>query len=118
MARNRLGLTVDHHVSEFLAEVYLSRSTAGAVQPRPDDISRAADQLSREGVQVELVRTVFAPEEETCFYLFQAQSSDAVVEAARRCGLQFDRLVEAVSEWAGPPVRISTTNRETRKEQP
>ena len=96
-------------MSEFLVEVYLSPSTAGAVQPRPEDVSRAADQLSQEGVQVELVRTVFAPAEETCFFLFQAQSSDAVVEAARRSGLQFDRLVETVPDWADPPVRISTT---------
>ena len=105
-------------MSEFLVEAYLSPSSANAVRPRPDDISRAADQLSQEGVHVRLLRTVFAPAEETCFYLFEAQSSDAVVEAARRCGLQYDRLVETAPDWADPPVRISTTNGEKRKEQP
>lgn len=84
-------------MSEFLVEVYLSKSMAAMATPRAEDVSRAADQLSREGTQVELLQLVFVPEEETCFYLFRAQSSHAVEEAGRRCGLRFERLVEAVS---------------------
>jgi hypothetical protein len=67
--------------------------------PRPDDLSGAADQLTREGDRVQLLRSVFVPEDETCFFLFEAESREAVAEAARRCGLRFERLVEAVSNW-------------------
>ena len=86
-------------MSEFLVEAYLSRSAAPAANPRVEDVSRAADQLSHEGKPVELVQSMFVPEDETCYYLFRAQSSDAVAEAARRCGLRFERLIEAVSDW-------------------
>lgn len=78
--------------------MYLSRSNALVARPRAADVSRAADELSREGRQVRLVQTVFVPEEETCLYLFEAQSSDVVTEAARRCGLRFERLLEAVTD--------------------
>jgi hypothetical protein len=86
-------------VSEFLVEAYLSRLAAPVANPRVEDVSRAADQLSHEGKPVELVQSMFVPEDETCYYLFRAQSSDAVAEAARRCGLRFERLVEAMSDW-------------------
>ena len=71
--------------------------------PRPEDVSRAADQLTREGQQVRLLQSLFVPQDETCFLLFEAQSKDAVAEAARRCGLRFERLVEAVSNWSLTP---------------
>lgn len=87
-------------MSEFLVEVYLSRVAAGVVTPFAEDVARAADQLTEEGIPVRLLRSVFVPEDETCFYLFQAESSDAVVEAARRCGLRFERLLEATLDWS------------------
>jgi hypothetical protein len=45
------------------------------------------------------VRSILVPEDETCFYLFQAQTGDAVRAAAARVGLQFERVVEAVADW-------------------
>jgi hypothetical protein len=89
-------------VSEFLVEVYLSPAAAESM-PRPEDVSRAADQLTREGQRVQLLQSVFVPEDETCFFLFEAQSRDAVAETTRRCGLRFERLVEAVSDWTPTP---------------
>jgi Protein of unknown function (DUF4242) len=53
-------------------------------------------ELRAEGIEVRLVRSVFVPEDESCFYLFRAASADAVLEAARRAGLRVDRLLEAV----------------------
>ena len=90
-------------MSEFLVEVYLSPTAAAGSIPRPEDVSRAADQLTEEGQRVQLLQSVFVPQDETCFFLFEAQSKDVVVEAARRCGLRFERLVEAVSNWTPPP---------------
>jgi hypothetical protein len=85
---------------EFLVEVYLPRSTASSIVPGPADISEAADQLTREGQPARLVRSIFVPQDETCFYLFQAHSIDAVRETAARCRLRFERLVEVASDWA------------------
>lgn len=83
-------------VSEFLVEAYLSR-TASAATPRVEDVSAAADQLSLEGKAVRLLRAIFVPEDETCFYLFRSGSPDAVREAADRAGLQFERITAAMS---------------------
>ena len=88
--------------------MYLSRTAAGVVTPLAEDVARVADQLTGEGKPVRLLRSVFVPEDETCFYLFDAQSSDAVVEAARRCGLQCDRLVEATFDWSPPRVNLES----------
>jgi hypothetical protein len=71
--------------------------------PRCEEISAAAEQLTREGTRVRLVRSILVPEDETCFYLFRAQSGDAVRAAAARAGLRFERVVEAVGERASAP---------------
>lgn len=91
-------------MSEFLVEAYLSATAASVAEPSAEDVSRVADQLTGEGMPVRLLRSVFVPEDETCFYLFQAQSSDAVIEAAKRSGLVFERLAEATWDWSPPPT--------------
>lgn len=85
-------------VSEFMVEVYVTTEAARAV-PGSEEVAAAAEQLTREGRRVRLVRSIFVPEDETCFYIFQAQTSDAVREAATRAGLRFDRVRKAVTDW-------------------
>jgi hypothetical protein len=86
-------------VSEFLVEAYVSRESSPGQVPAPEEVSGAAAQLTVEGRPIRLLQSVFVPEDETCFYLFQAKSYEEVVEVAARCGLRFERLVEAHSEW-------------------
>ncbi|HMC39004.1 MAG TPA: hypothetical protein VKI19_05025 [Acidimicrobiales bacterium] len=90
-------------MSEYLVEVYLSRSAAHGGAPSAHRVAGAADQLSREGRPVRLLQAVFVPDDETCFYLFEAQSDETVIEAARRSGLLYERLVQAVTA----PVSLS-----------
>jgi hypothetical protein len=85
-------------VSEFLVEAYVPRAAAVADAPGVEQASLAAEELTREGHPVRLVRSIFVPGEETCFYLYQALSVDAVREAASRAGLRFERVSEAVSD--------------------
>jgi hypothetical protein len=58
--------------------------------------SQAAEQLSGEGEPVRYVRAIFVPEDETCFFLFEAPSSELAGEASRRASIEFERIVEAV----------------------
>ena len=44
------------------------------------------------------LRSVFVPEDETCFYLYEAASAEAVREAARRAALQSGRVAEALTD--------------------
>jgi hypothetical protein len=85
-------------VPEFLVEAYVSRSGAATGTRHVEEVSLAAEQITREGRYVCLRQSIFVPEDETGFYLFHAQSGEAVREAARRAGLQFERVVEAVSD--------------------
>jgi hypothetical protein len=85
------------HVPEFFAEVYVSDGAGARTLPRIDDVSRAAAALAAEGTPVRLVRQIHVPDEETCFFLFEAPSLDQVLEVTARCGLRIDSVVGAVS---------------------
>jgi hypothetical protein len=79
-----------------LVELYLSRGGAGEV-PELEARARAATrEMAREGTPISYVRSIFVPEDEICFHLFEAPSAEAVFEATRRAKLAVDRIVEAV----------------------
>lgn len=94
-------------MAEYLVEVYQPRHAPGGPAHRSAKVSAAAAQVSREGASVRLERSIFLPDEETCFYLFRAQSGDAVRETTRRAGLRAERVVEALSVRSptGPAAR-------------
>jgi hypothetical protein len=85
-------------VAEFLLEQYVSRGDSAAVQAGAARARRAADELNDEGTPVRFLRTMFVPDEETCFYLYEAGSAEHVREAARRADLESGTIVEAISE--------------------
>lgn len=88
-------------MAEFLVELYVSRTDAGAAERGAERAERAARQLRCEGTPVRYLRSIFLPEEETCFYLYEAETVDAVHEAARRAALPVDRVTAAVTESKG-----------------
>ncbi len=81
---------------EFLVECFVSRANAVAVDADSEAARRAAESVTREGTKVRFLRSIFVPEDETCFYLYEAGSADAVREAAGRAGLAFERVAETV----------------------
>ncbi len=80
---------------EYAAEQYLSGNDTTAAGHAASRARRAAEQLTREGTAVELVRAIFIPGDETCIYLYKADSPDAVREAGARSSLRFERISEA-----------------------
>jgi hypothetical protein len=84
----------------YLVEAYMPRAhgrEAGAAGFRA---RAAAAELSADGVPVRYVRTTFLPEDETCFHVFVAESTEAVDEACRRAELGRVRIVPAVETTA------------------
>jgi hypothetical protein len=79
-------------MTEFLGELYVSREHGVAVEEDEVRVRTAAAELTREGRPVRFVRTIFVPEDETCFYLFEASSAGAVREVGARAALLFDRV--------------------------
>ena len=100
MCAGRRGSSVDG-VSDFLVEAYVPRAAAGDAANGFERASRAADQLTREGTQVRFLRSIFVPEDETCFYLYRASSLEAVRAAATRAGLRFERVSAAFTTEEG-----------------
>jgi hypothetical protein len=56
----------------------------------------AAESLADEGVSIHYIRTTYLPDDETCFHVFEAASTDSVEEVVRRAGLGRVRVVPAV----------------------
>ena len=83
-------------MAEFLVELYLSRSDEAAVQRDAERARVAAEQVNGEGMPVRYVRSIFVPDDETCFHLFEADSPEAVDEAMRRAGFVGARVTRAV----------------------
>jgi len=94
-------------MTEFLAELYLPRTAADAVEAARDRARNAAAELSADGTSVRLDRTIFVPADEMCLFLFEATSIEAVQEAARRAALSFEHIAEAVTDasWEQTPAR-------------
>jgi hypothetical protein len=83
-------------MAEFLVELYVSRTNLESVRSGAARARTAADELAREGTLVRYIRSVFVPEDETCFYLYEAASAADVREAACRASIAFDRVSEAI----------------------
>jgi hypothetical protein len=93
-------------MAEFLVEIYVSRRDGGAFESSAAKARLAAEELTREGTPVRYLNSIFVPEDETCFFLYQAVSADAVCEAARRAALPFERVSEAVTGSKGDQGRL------------
>jgi Protein of unknown function (DUF4242) len=84
-------------MAEFLVELYVSQGDMAAVERGAARARVAAEELSSEGRPVRYLRSIFVPEDETCFYLCEACSAAAVREVARRATLPFERVTEAMA---------------------
>jgi hypothetical protein len=80
---------------EFLAETYTSRVAPGA--PCAGDAARAAAHAGGPQAPVRFLGAVAVPEEETCFWLYQAPTAAAVRAAMTAAGLHPERITQAMA---------------------
>jgi hypothetical protein len=85
----------------YLVETYLARGAAGERQARERRASAAAEALTREGTRVRFGGSIHVPEDELCFFTFEAPSGREAALVAQRAGLEPLRVVEAVSSTEG-----------------
>lgn len=81
----------------YLIETFLSRGAAGERTAREQRARSAAEELTRKGTRVRFEHTIHVPEDEICFFVFDAPSSTDVALAAQLADLGPLRVVEAVS---------------------
>jgi hypothetical protein len=81
----------------YLVETYLARGRAGERTARDRRARSAAEELTRGKVRVRFQRSIHIPEDEICFFVFDAPSGRDAALAAQRAELDPIRVVEAVS---------------------
>ncbi len=80
----------------YLVETYLARGRAGERSARERRARSAAEELTSERTPVSFDRSIHVPEDEICFFVFNAPSGREAVLAAERAELDPFRVVEAV----------------------
>ena len=81
----------------YLVETYLARGQAGEREVREGRARSATEELTREGTRISFERSIYIPEDEICFFVFDARSSRDAALAAQSARLDAIRVVEAVS---------------------
>jgi hypothetical protein len=88
-------------VATFLIERYLSRERPAELDAQVAAITRAIAELVVEGVASGTAlrhrRSYFVSDDETCFHVLDAPSSELVEEVARRAGLVPERIMEVAA---------------------
>jgi hypothetical protein len=84
-------------VPSYLVETFLARGAAGERQARERRARSAAEEMAREGTRVGFAGSIHVPEDEICFFTFEASSGGEAALVAERAGLQPIRVLEAIS---------------------
>ena len=84
-------------VPSYLVETYLARSQVGERAARERRARSAAEELTHEETRVRFENSIHVPEDEICFFIFDAPSGREAALVAQRAGLDPLRVVEAVS---------------------
>jgi hypothetical protein len=82
-------------VPSYLVETYLARSQAGERAARERRARSATEELTQESVRFD--HSIYVPEDEICFFVFDAPSRREAALAAQHAGLEPIRVVEAIS---------------------
>lgn len=80
----------------FLVESYRSGLDEHSAVQAARRVQAAARDLASEGSEITCLTTLFVPDDEVVFCLFEAGSVGAVEEAYRREALPFDRILPVV----------------------
>ena len=84
-------------MKQFLVEVFTPSAKAGNLAAAERRAISAARQRSGADGEVRFVRATYIPEDELCFFVFDAPSRRDAALVAQRAGLEPIRVVEAVS---------------------
>ena len=81
----------------YLVETFLQRGAAGERAARERRARSVAEELTRQGTRVRFDQSIHVPEDEICFYVFDAPSGRDAAMAAQQAALEPLRVVESTS---------------------
>ena len=87
----------------YLVETFLARGAAGERQACDRRARSAAEQMTREGTRVCFERSIHVPDDEICFFTFEAPSGEDAALVAECAGLDVFRVVRAVASGKENP---------------
>ena len=88
-------------MTEYLLESYVGAGDARAAADKGLSARAAAAEMTRRGTPVRYRRWIYVPDDETCFFLFEAESAAAVCSTALLAALPCDRVSVAFSDPTG-----------------
>ncbi len=81
----------------YLVETFLARGAAGVREACERRARSAAEAMTREGTRVGFEGSIHVPEDEICFFTFEAPSGREAALVAQRARLEPLRVIEAIS---------------------
>ena len=81
----------------YLVETYLARGRAGERTARERRARSATEELTDGRTRVRFDCSIYVPEDEMCFFVFDAPSGREAALVAQRAGLDPIRVVQAIS---------------------
>jgi hypothetical protein len=88
----------------FLLELYVSKTNGAPIAVTAERFTTAAAQLTAEGKPVRLLRSIFVPDDETCFLLVESSEVENVRDTARRAAIPVEHVVEAAVDIDSTPL--------------
>jgi hypothetical protein len=104
-------------MATFMVERYLPGAGAGQAAAAELLAKQVAMHVRAEGGTVRHLQSLFVPEDEQCFVLFQAASAHALTETLERLGIAYERITEVIDLTAEEVVgsgRTGSVNRHPR----
>ena len=96
----------------YLVEQYLPHATAAEAEPWVAALAEAAAAITAAGTPVRSHCSVLIPDDDLCFHVLTAASSEAAVRAAALCGITAERTIEATAWWpAGRTTHVRKDDR-------
>jgi hypothetical protein len=83
-------------LARYTVEVRIPETGWADLQRAAALARQATDELRREGEQVRFLRSIFVPEDEACFFLYEGPSAAVVKAAAARAQLAVRRIDAAI----------------------
>lgn len=81
----------------YLVETYLARGDAGERAAGERRARSAVEDLTQKRTRVRFEQSIYVPEDEICFFVFDAPSGPEAALVAQLAGLDPIRVVETVS---------------------
>jgi histidinol-phosphate/aromatic aminotransferase/cobyric acid decarboxylase-like protein len=82
--------------TRYTVELRLPDAGWADVQEAAARARQATEQMRREGKRVRFLRSIFVPEDDACFFLYEGPSEQSVRAAARRAKLGVRRVDAAL----------------------